>query len=250
MTKILLGTTMLAGLLVAGVAQAADMARPVYKAPPVAYYNWSGCYIGGQAGWARARTEFINTANTTAFGDLDPGEGFRVSDSGGIAGGQIGCNFQSGQWVFGIEGQGSWLGVKTSFLNTVFGGATDDIFEVKSNWLASVAGRLGFANNNWLFYAKGGFAASGWRLSVTDVVGANQGSGSDRHTHTGFVVGTGIEYGLTPNWIFGVEYDYYSFSKESYQLNGTEQPGVRSYAFDFKPQNVHAVVGRISYKFY
>jgi len=248
MKSIVLGTTMFTGLLVAGAAQAADLQRPAYKAPPVAYYNWGGCYIGGQAGWARANSDLINTANTTFFGDVTPGNGFRVSDSGGIAGGQIGCNFQSGQWVFGVEGQGSWLGVKTSFLNTFFG-TTDDNFEIKSNWLASVAGRLGFANNNWLFYAKGGFAASGWRVSVTDVLGPNQGSGSDRHTHTGFVVGTGIEYGLTPNWIFGVEYDYYSFSKESYQLNGTEL-ATRSYAFDFKPQNVHAVVGRISYKFY
>jgi outer membrane immunogenic protein len=247
MTKILLGTTMFAGLLVAGTAQAADLQRPVYKAPPIAYYNWGGCYVGGQAGWARAHPDLINTKNTTLFGDINPGNGFRISDSGGIAGGQIGCNFQSGQWVFGLEGQGSWLGVKTSFLNTVFGVA-DDHFEVKSNWLASVAGRLGFANNNWLFYAKGGFAASGWRVSVTDVVGPNVGSGSDRHTHTGFVVGTGIEYGLTPNWIFGVEYDYYSFSKESYELNGTEAG--KNYTFDFKPQNVHAVVGRISYKFY
>jgi len=249
MMKFLLGTTMFAGLMVAGAAQAADLKAPAYKAPQAPfYYNWGGCYIGGQAGWARARSDLINTANTTFFGDVLPGDGFRVSDSGGIAGGQIGCNFQSGQWVFGLEGQGSWLGVKTSFLNTFFG-TTDDNFEVKSNWLASVAGRVGFANNNWLFYAKGGFAASGWRVSVTDVVGPNVGSGSDKHTHTGFVVGTGIEYGLTQNWIFGVEYDYYSFSKESYQLNGTE-PANRSYAFDFKPQNVHAVVGRISYKFY
>jgi outer membrane immunogenic protein len=247
MTRILLGTTMLAGLLVAGVVQAADMSRPVYKAPPVAYYNWSGCYIGGHGGWTRARSELINTKESTLFGDLLPGQGFRVSDSGGIAGGQIGCNFQSGPWVFGIEGQGSWLGAKTSFLNTVFGPARDDNFEIKSNWLASVAGRLGYALNNWLFYAKGGFAASGWRVSVSDVVGPNVGSGSDKHTHTGFVVGGGIEHGLTQNWILGVEYDYYRFSTESYQLAGS---ATGSYAFDFKPRDVHAVVGRISYKFY
>jgi outer membrane immunogenic protein len=44
-----------------------------------------------------------------------------------------------------------------------------------------------------------------------------------------------------------VEYDYYRFGTESYQLAGS---AVGSYAFDFKPKDVYAVVGRISYKFY
>jgi outer membrane immunogenic protein len=240
----LLGSIAISALLTAP-AFAADMPVKARPAPVAAVYNWSGCYIGGHGGWARARTELINTANTTAFGDLVPGQGFRVSDSGGIAGGHVGCNWQAGQWVWGLEAAGSWLGVKTSFLNTVFG-AADDVFEIKSSWLASATARAGWAVNNWLFYAKGGFAVSGWRVSVSDVVPANVGSGSDRNTHFGLTAGAGIEYGLTANWIIGVEYDYYRFSRESYQLAGAS-PG--TYTFNFKPQDVHAVVGRISYKF-
>jgi outer membrane immunogenic protein len=247
--KKLLGGIAISAFL-AAPALAADLpARMPVKAAPapvVAVYSWTGCYIGGHGGWARARTQLTNTANTTAFGDLAPGQGFSVSDSGGIAGGHIGCNWQNGQFVFGIEGAGGWLGIKTSFLNTVFG-AADDTFEIKSSWIASIAGRAGIAVNNWLFYAKGGFAASGWKVAVSDFVGANQGSGNDKNTHTGFVVGGGIEYGLTPNWIIGVEYDYYRFNSQSYQLAGTAAPA--SYAFDFKPRDVHAVVGRLSYKF-
>jgi len=246
--KKLLGGIAISALL-AAPALAADLpARMPVKAAPapvVAVYSWAGCYIGGHGGWARAKTELINTANTTAFGDLSPGQGFSVSDSGGLAGGHIGCNWQNGQFVFGLEGTGSWLGIKTSFPNTVFG-AADDVFEIKSSWLATAVGRAGIANNNWLFYARGGFAASGWKVSVSDVVPGNVGSGSDKATHFGFVVGAGIEYGLTANWIIGVEYDYYRFSKESYELGGTAAPA--TYAFNFKPRDIHAVVGRLSYK--
>ena len=225
-------------------AMAADM--PVKAAPAVvAAYNWSGCYIGGHGGWTRARTELINAGNTTAFGDLAPGQGFRISDSGGIAGGHVGCNWQTGQWVVGLEAAGSWLGVKTSFANTVFGVA-DDIFEVKSSWIASATARTGWAFNNWLIYVKSGFAFSGWQVSVSDVVPGNVGSGSDRQTHFGLTSGAGLEWGLTQNWIIGVEYDYYRFSKETYKLAGGS-PGF--YNFSFKPRDVHAVVGRISYKF-
>jgi len=244
--KKLLGGIAISALLTAP-ALAADLRMPV-KAPPapvVAVYNWSGCYIGAEGGWARARSDLINTVDTTLFGDLTPGQGFRVTDNGGTAGGFIGCNFQTGQFVFGIEGMGSWLGVKTSFLNNAFG-ARDDVFEVKSNWLASVTGRVGIAFNNWLPYIKGGFAASGWRVSVSDTVGPFLGAGSDKNTHTGWTVGAGLEYGLTPNWIFGVEYDFYRFRTESFQLAGS---AVGSYAFDFKPRDVQTITARISYKF-
>src|SRR5262245_53987692 len=99
--KTLLGGLAISALL-AAPALAADLpARMPVKAPPpvVSVYSWTGCYIGGHGGWARAKTQLVNTANTTAFGDLIPGQGFDVSDSGGIAGGHVGCNWQNGQFV-------------------------------------------------------------------------------------------------------------------------------------------------------
>ena len=80
-------------ILFAGSASAADLAaRPYTKAPPpmVAVYNWTGFYVGGNVGGAWANQEWINTANTTIFGDLAPGQGFRNRETGFIGGGHVG----------------------------------------------------------------------------------------------------------------------------------------------------------------
>ena len=79
----------------AGAASAADLAaRPYTRAPayiePI--FNWSGFYIGGHIGGAWTNQEWINTANTTACGDLSPGQGFRNRNSGVLGGGQMGYN--------------------------------------------------------------------------------------------------------------------------------------------------------------
>ena len=64
--------------------------------------------------------------------------------------------------------------------------------------------------------------------------------------HNGWTVGAGWEYGITQNWIVGLEYDYATFETKGYQLAGTA-PG--SYKFDAKPRDIQSVVARVSYKF-
>src|SRR5262249_35019641 len=103
MKKILLGTTMFAGLLVAGAAQAADLKAPVYKAAqaPV-YYNWSGFYIGLNAGysWGNSDADYVlGGVPVTSFG---------LKPAGFIGGGQIGYRWQSRAFVFGLAADGAW----------------------------------------------------------------------------------------------------------------------------------------------
>lgn len=239
----LLGVTVLGSV----TANAADMPTkaPVVRAPPVVMYNWTGCYIGGHVGGGWARTEWTNTANTTLFGDLSPGNGFTQTKSGFIGGGQLGCNYQVNQFVFGIEGTFAGSTIKGTLNNTTFG-AGDDIFENKVNSIATVTGRIGYAFNNWLPYIKGGWAGANNKFSVSDTAGANQGSGSETKWHNGWTVGAGLEYGLTPNWILGIEYDYIGLQSKSYNVAGASA-GV--YTFDVKPR-IHEVLVRLSYKFW
>ncbi len=238
----LLGTTVLGF----GAAQAADMPvkAPIKAPPPIVMYNWTGCYIGGHAGAGWARTEFTNTANTTAFGDLGPGEGFTTTKSGFVGGGQLGCNYQVNQWVFGIEGTFAGSTIKGDVANTTFG-AGDDVFNVKINSIATVTGRLGYAFNNWLPYIKGGYAGANVKFSVDDTVGTT-GSGSETKWLSGWTVGGGLEYGLTRNWILGIEYNYIDLGTKSYNVAGSAA-GV--YTFDVKPR-IHEVLARVSYKFW
>jgi outer membrane immunogenic protein len=233
-----------------GGASAADLPARMYtKAPPppVAVYNWGGFYIGGHVGGSWTTERWVNTANTTPFGDLAPGEGFQQRAAGVFGGGQFGYNWQASNFVFGLEGTISGMDNRGSVLNTVFGAGLDDVFSWHTDWMATVTGRLGVAYLNNLFYVKGGYAGVNNRLSVSDVVGPFVGSGSDTKWHNGWTVGAGWEYGITQNWIAGVEYDYSAFETRSYELGGTAAPAL--YTFDAKPRDIQSVVVRLSYKF-
>ena len=232
----------------AGAASAADLAPYAYtKAPPLPYavYNWAGFYVGGHIGGSWTSQNWTNTADTTAFGDLAPGQGFRQRSAGVFGGGQIGYNWQASNYVFGLEGTISGMDNHATAPNTVFG-ARDDVFSWRTNWMATVTGRAGVAVNNNLFYAKGGYAGASSHMAVSDTVGPVFGSGSDTQWHNGWTAGAGWEYGITQNWIFGLEYDYATFETKGYQLAGTA-PG--SYKFDAKPGDIQSVVARVSYKF-
>ena len=190
-----------ATLLFAGSAVAADLGKPVYKAPPalMPVYNWTGFYIGGNVGGV-----WENGTITDSFGPTS----FSTNRSGFIGGGQIGYNWQvSPQFVLGVEWMFDGTSIKSDFGPVTVGREFLSASE-KVDWLTTVAARIGYAANNWLFYAKGG---GGWvhdTASVTDVIGATAFSASVSDTRGGWLVGGGIEYGFTPNWTVRVEYDH------------------------------------------
>jgi len=239
-----LAFTAMAGV---GAASAADLAPfPYAKAPalPYAVYNWAGFYVGGHIGGSSTNQIWTNTANTTQFGDLRPGQGFSQHGAGVFGGGQIGYNWQASNYVFGLEGTVSGMDNSGTVSNTVFG-PRNDVYSWRTNFMTTITGRAGFAVNNNLFYVKGGYAGVSSHLAVSDVFPPLGRSGSDTRWHNGWTVGAGWEYGITQNWIVGLEYDYAAFQTQAYQL-GTNF-GV--YSFDSKPRDIQSAVARVSYKF-
>ena len=246
----LIATLAFTAALGAGAASAADLgARPYTRAPYIdPIFNWAGFYVGGHVGGhvggAWTNEQWINTANTVGFGDLSPGQGFRQRGTGVFGGGQIGYNWQASNYVFGLEGTISGLGNRGTVFNNVFGAGLDDQFSWRTDWMATITGRAGYAVNNNLFYVKGGYAGVNNRLSVVDLV-PTTGSGARTQWPNGWTVGAGWEYGITQNWIVGLEYDYSAFERKSYQLAGAS-PG--TYTFDAKPRDIQSAVVRLSYK--
>src|SRR5579883_2653295 len=183
-----------ATLLFAGPALAADLPVKAPRAMPLMpVYNWTGFYIGGNVGAAWESSTITDSFFGTSFSN---------NRTGFIGGGQIGYNWQvAPQFVLG----GGWIidgtDINSSSAVTV-GGITISGSE-KVDWLTTVAARFGYAVNNWLFYGKAG---GGWvhdTATVTDVNAGISVSASD--TRGGWLVGAGIEYGLTPNWTMKVE---------------------------------------------
>jgi len=203
MMRVLLATTALAVAAVSiSPALAADLRRPapVTKAPPpvVAVFNWTGCYLGGHAGgaWGDKSWTFVPSGLDAGSHDVD----------GWFGGGQVGCDFQFGNWVIGAEGSYSWANINGSHA----GNAIDPPNFVSHSEIDSIgtaAGRLGFASNNWLFYGKGGGAWVRDRFFVTRDGGPSLCC-DERRTRSGWLVGGGVEYAFAPNWSAKVEYNF------------------------------------------
>jgi outer membrane immunogenic protein len=189
---------------------AADLARPapVYASPPppiVAVFTWTGCYVGGNVGGIWANDDWQDTV----LGD------FGSSTSSGVLGGaQIGCNYQVGTWVFGIQGDYDWTNANSNTPNavvpTVIGGPVVGLTDSTThNALASVTGRVGYSWDRLLGYVKAGGA---WLNSNYAFLVNGLNVASDSATQTGWTVGVGAEYAFL-NWLTGfVEYDYYVFN--------------------------------------
>jgi outer membrane immunogenic protein len=227
-------------MMMLSAAHAADIPRPVYKAPvsAPAPFSWSGCYLGGQVGWAWQRdrnTEFFNGA-VSIFTPLE------AADADGVkAGGLLGCNWQSGQFVFGIEADAEYadLDGHADFANS---GTPPDAYDVRTDFQGSVRGRVGYAWDRNLIYVTGGVA---W-ANISHIYFQNfppTFQEIDR-TRTGWTVGGGWEYAFTNNWIGRIEYRYADF--------GTITNVATIYAAGFSEEHEtteHAVRLAVSYKF-
>jgi outer membrane immunogenic protein len=194
----------LAGLalaaLVASPALGADMARPapVYKAAPApAPYMWTGCYIGGNIGWARTETKArVNGVEDGHF-----------SSDGFAGGGQLGCDYQfASNWVIGIQGMVDATDFNNDHVSVLLPG---DSFRNRARWFGTVTGRLGFlVTPSFLIYGKGGW---GWVDQRFDIVTTATGAvltGSNNNSRNGADAGVGAEWMFTPGWSLWAEWDH------------------------------------------
>jgi outer membrane immunogenic protein len=255
--KKLTSLAVLALATAAGPSFAADLS-PIIKAPVVApapLWDWTGFYVGihGGYGWGNADYRFNEgLIGRTNFFNVLPGDEARQRIEGGIVGAHLGYNMQFGSVVVGIEasGSGTWIG---STITSPFFPATD-VWTHNVDWIVALTPRLGFTAGSALFYVKGGGAVAEIRNRLQD----NLTFGvpvfvESRGTSPGFTVGGGAEYAFTPNWLFGIEGNYYQFNRlhvlEQLRFAGTGViiPGLGSN--HEVETNILTITGRISYKF-
>jgi outer membrane immunogenic protein len=201
-----------ASLLAAGApVSAADIAVPD-RAPAAiaAPFSWTGVYLGahGGGGWSK-----ITGRDPTVPGD----PWTSVNASGAIAGAQVGGNYQIGNIVLGLEGSYAWsnVGLKQT---TPLGGPAVLTVSIKNDYVATAAGRIGYAFDRVLLYAKGGGAFTRDKLDATDGIG---GTATGRFSRTGWMAGGGVEVAIWQNWSVKAEYDYLRFGQVNEVLTTT-----------------------------
>jgi outer membrane immunogenic protein len=223
-------TSTVAGLLALVLpASAADL-RPITKAPitPVEVpFNWTGFYIGinGGGGWGTSRHDFPAVPSTT--GDFDV--------SGGLIGGTMGVNFQSGTMVYGLEMDLGWSSIDG---NAACPGA-GFVCATELQWLGTFRGRLGVAMGSVLPYVTGGIALGNIRMSTLPFV-----PGVGEETKAGWTVGAGREIALSPNWSIKGEYLYVDLGTATCDVLVCS--GVSALDADFR---AHVVRAGINYRF-
>jgi outer membrane immunogenic protein len=239
MKKLLLASSALGLFFASSAAYAADM--PAYKAqPPVAaaYYNWSGFYLGGFVGGSFGRTD-MNSVSLGLAGNTD------LRGAGVLGGATVGLNYQVGYWVLGVEADYAW----TNFNGNRTCPSTVALFSsqltchTRVDNIGTVAGRLGYAWDNVLVFAKGGGA---WKRGSESITFNPTGQLFDRVTddRSGWLVGGGLEFGFTPNWSAKVEYDYLDFGTK--RVTGPLLP----LFFDANvKEQIHAVKFGVNYRF-
>ena len=222
MRRILLSAAAVA-ILAGTPAIAADM--PV-KAPREAYFNWTGFYLGIDGGYGWGQHDRV-----TASGFAND-----YNSKGWLVGGHAGYQFQAGHFVLGVEGDVHGADIKGD--DAGVGGTTD---ETRARVLASLRGRLGLAYHHFLLYGTAGIAWGDMRhtnSSGSTIVPTVETS----HGETGWTVGGGVQWAVTPHWSIGAEYRHYDLG--SYFAN----PG--GVVIPFSVDNrFNTVTGRITYRF-
>jgi outer membrane immunogenic protein len=213
-------------------ARAADIAParkvPAYAAPVAsALPDWTGFYVGAQAGYGFGHSSGTQNAGGTFF----PVVPYTIDPHGFLGGGHLGVNYQLGMVVLGVEGDVEAADVTGMSSLAAFGQSY--FFNVKTDMLASLRGRAGVAFDRWLVYGTGGVA---WGHVTTPPLSALDG------TRTGWTAGAGVEYAFNTNWSASLEYRYTDLGRVS--AAGGEPTAVDDNSLAF-----HAIRVGLSYRF-
>jgi outer membrane immunogenic protein len=145
-------------------------------------------------------------------GEVAPGDDGKLSMTGGLAGGQLGYNYQTGNIVLGVEADFDYASLKGNHLFEFGGNPVNLDGELKS--IGTVRARFGYAIDNLLIFATGGVAYGFTHAELTSIAPPSL-SASGSKSYSGYVVGAGIEYGLSKNWTVKAEYLHADFGKRS-----------------------------------
>ncbi|HTV30163.1 MAG TPA: outer membrane protein [Xanthobacteraceae bacterium] len=171
---------------------------PAYVPVITPQYNWGGIYVGINGGYGFGNSAWSSATTGTSTGN------FNIN--GPVVGGTLGANFQSGAFVFGIEGDGDWSNIKGSASAT---NAICPSCQTANTWLATLRARAGVAWDRVLVFGTAGGAAG-----TINTSGAGITSGTN--TEFGWTAGAGLEFAITDNITAKVEYLYVDLQNGSW----------------------------------
>lgn len=198
--------TILALLASSTSALAADLVivePPFEPAEEEEAYDWTGLYLGLQAGFGFARLQ--QTSGPAFLLDQD-----YIDLSGPFVGIHGGYNLQIGRLVLGVEGDINAASIGGDFIWGPPGpGRLEFPGSARLDWFGSLRGRLGFGLDRTLLFGTAGVAAAGVGIDLSPI------PISDYATYVGWTAGLGLEHAFNEDWLGRLEYRYYDFGTQA-----------------------------------
>jgi outer membrane immunogenic protein len=229
MHKLLTAGIALLALGLNAPAQAADM--PVKYVAPAPVFTWTGCYVGVHIGykWGTSKQTYGGTYDGVPYPYPPVGTDLtgNYDVNGPVGGIQGGCNYQTGNWVWGVEVDGGWSSAsgQAQLRNDFAFGEFQSpyhLYTTNERWLATARARLGWAADRWMWYVTGGAAWAGFDVNESVPFLAGLQRVPTRVNKTGWIVGVGSEYALLGGWSVKSEFLYANFGTFSYG----HEPGI------------------------
>ena len=240
----ILGTSVFAILAAITIASAGAQAASGVSLEPS--FDWSGAYVGINAGVASSAGKWNNfdDSNAQAFNVIID---FTAENTGFVGGGQIGYNHQIDALVLGIEGNLDYLGVNGK--NVPPDLAYDAYLQTEQKWLGSIVGRLGYATDRIVFFGTGGIAFTSYDFTVHNNNFSTFHVEHPTDERVGWTAGVGMEYAMTDNLVAGIDFKHYDFGWDTINGNALQQPaGPGLDVFNIRETD-NTITARLNYKF-
>ena len=215
--------------------------------------NWSGVYAGADVGGVSARVRAVSTVNVQQVTNIFiTGRGIvvvpgtstsfdrRSTSTNVLYGGTVGFLAQSGNWVFGLEGDGHGsrssgsLTSTASIPGTILSPASTVIstrdYRTRYDW--SLRARTGIALGHTLLYVAGGVTGTKVRVRSVDTytlpAGTSPGgvaapalgpivtTASQARTMTGWTAGIGAERRIASHASIGLDARYDNYGSKDF----------------------------------
>lgn len=222
---------------------------------PAPECDWSGFYVGLHVGGQWGHSEDVDRDYNVPLlfgGGLDYPWGY--DESGVVAGGQLGYNFQWNWLVLGVEGDLGYMNLEgrgTEDASCVFAGC-DTFGKTNSDFYTTVRGRLGFAWQHWLFYGTGGWIGVNEETKVIDdcdvfPCGGTLIHAGDTDFRSGWTAGGGVEYMIACHWTIRAE--YLRFQVDDHSFDAVDNFGAGPFHFKAPGTQGNIVRAGLNYKF-
>jgi outer membrane immunogenic protein len=218
------------------VAVAAPKKKLPLAPPPQPVWTWTGFYVGGNVGYGWGSSDINQATIASATGiALNTATG-TVHPDGVIGGGQVGYNWQAGNWVAGLEADIQGSGQRGTItlicpagICSGTGNPVTTTLTEKLEWFGTVRPRLGWTvTPETMIYATGGLAYGKLNDSGTISDTVNASAFNFSKTSVGWTVGGGVEGHLIGNWTWKVEYLFLALQEPSGTVMTTiVPPGIR-----------------------